>query len=179
MIYDISQELFSGCVYPGDRAPEYKRVLSHQSGDGVNLTEVYMNAHNATHIDAPIHMVEGGKTVDQISLDACVGICEVISYNHRARIQETDAERILLSECESIDMDTAELLVKKGVRFLGVEGQSVGTREVHVTLLKTDMVILEGARLGHVPEGKYRLCACPIKLGASDGAPCRAILEDL
>lgn len=179
MIYDISQELFSGAVYPGDRAPEYKRVLTHDAGDGVNLTEVYMNAHNATHIDAPIHMVNGGKAIEELDLNACVGTCEVISYNDRARIEQTDSDRILFSECDSIDKDTAELLVKKGIRFLGVEGQSVGTRDVHIILLEADVVILEGARLKNIPKGKYFLSAAPIKLGGSDGAPCRAILVDL
>ena len=179
MIYDISQELFSGAVYPGDRSPEFKRVLTHGAGDGVNLTEVYMNAHNATHIDAPIHMVNGGKAIEELDLNACVGVCEVISYSDRVRIEQTDSDRILLSECENIDRDTAELLVKKGIRFLGVEGQSVGTREVHIMLLDAEVVILEGARLKNVPKGKYFLSAVPIKLGGSDGAPCRAILVDL
>ncbi len=48
--------------------------------------------------------------------------------------------------------------------------------EVHLELLHKEMVILEGVRLEEVPQGDYFLSAAPIKLGGSDGAPCRAVL---
>jgi len=179
MIYDITQEIFSGKVYPGDMAPEYRTVCSIERGDSSNSSEIAMNAHNATHIDAPFHRIKNGKTIDELSLEACIGECEVISYNNKKDIANTTAKRVLLRDCECIDADTARLIANKGIVFLGVEGQSVGSREVHNILLGTDIVVLEGAVLSAVSEGRYFLSSAPIKLGGLDGAPCRAVIIDL
>ena len=48
--------------------------------------------------------------------------------------------------------------------------------EVHLILLKEEIVLLEGIVLSHVPEGKYLLSAAPLNLAGCDGAPCRAVL---
>ena len=176
MIYDISQELFGGGVWPGDTAPEYVRTKSFDKGDTSTVSIFTMSAHNATHIDAPIHRIKGGKGIDELSLDACVGECEVISINNKHRIVTTDAKRILIRDCQTIDVSVAQLLVDKGVVFVGVEGLGIGDRPTHNVLLTAEVVILEGAVLSHVPEGKYFLSAAPIKLGGFDGAPCRALL---
>ena len=176
MIYDISQEVFTGVCYHADIRPEYVRVRSIANGDDSNATEFRMNAHNATHIDAPYHRRDDGKTIDMLSLDACFGECEVISYNNKERIAATDAKRIVFADCECIDEETASILVKKGVVFVGGEGLSIGNAEVHRILLDADIVVLEGARLSGVPEGRYLLSSAPINLGGCDGAPCRALL---
>ncbi len=176
MIYDITQELFSGGVWPGDLAPEYVRTKSFDKGDASTVSIFKMSAHNATHIDAPIHRIKGGKGIDELDLDACVGECEVISINNKQRLENTDAKRVLVRDCQTIDVGVAQLLVDKGVVFVGVEGLGIGDRPTHNVLLSAEVVILEGAVLSHVPEGKYFLSALPIKLGGFDGAPCRAIL---
>ena len=61
-IHDISQELFSCEVFPGDPAPEKKTVLSMENGDKCNLTSLSMCAHNGTHVDAPYHFYRDGRT---------------------------------------------------------------------------------------------------------------------
>ena len=58
MIYDITQEVFTGECWPGDMRPEYRRIKSMDKGDTSNTTEIAMNAHNATHIDAPKHRIK-------------------------------------------------------------------------------------------------------------------------
>ena len=63
-IYDISQEVFSCNVYPGDPKPERKTLSSTEKGDLYNLTAFSMCAHNGTHIDAPFHFLSEGKTVE-------------------------------------------------------------------------------------------------------------------
>jgi arylformamidase len=47
---------------------------------------------------------------------------------------------------------------------------------VHQILLSAGVALLEGVRLGGVEEGRYLLCAQPLKLKGADGAPCRALL---
>ena len=53
-IYDISQEVFTGIVFPGDLVPQ--REIRNSMADGAlyNLTFLHMCAHNGTHLDAPI-----------------------------------------------------------------------------------------------------------------------------
>ena len=80
-IYDISQEVFSCQVYPGDPAPERKVLNSMEKGDLYNLTEFSMCAHNGTHIDAPFHFIKDGKTVDAVRLEAFVGMAYVAEHN--------------------------------------------------------------------------------------------------
>ena len=76
-IYDISQEVFSCAVYPGDPEPEKQTLYSTREGDLYNLTSFAMCAHNGTHIDAPFHFLPKGKTVDQMDLSHFVGDCYV------------------------------------------------------------------------------------------------------
>ena len=72
-IYDISQEVFGSRVYPGDPSSARESLLSMEKGDACNLTAFSMCAHNGTHVDAPFHFYQEGKTVDQMELSAYDG----------------------------------------------------------------------------------------------------------
>lgn len=50
---------------------------------------------------------------------------------------------------------------------------------VHLILLGAEVVLLEGIRLGSVPDGAYLLNCAPLNLTDCDGAPCRAVLMEL
>ena len=176
LIYDITQDLAACRVYPGDPHPKMTRLKSFEQGDQSTVTQLSMQVHAGTHIDAPIHRVRGGKGINELSLAACIGPCEVIDYAHKDALRESEAKRILLKNCQEIDEETARILVEKQVVFAAVEGPSVGNRAVHSILLENEVVVLEGAVLQNVPEGTYKLYAPPIVLGNSDGAPCRAVL---
>ena len=78
MIYDISQEVLSCKVYPGDPAPLIKEESRMSEGALYNLTSFSMCAHNGTHVDAPFHFINEGKTVEQIPLDFFVRDCYVV-----------------------------------------------------------------------------------------------------
>ena len=176
MIYDITQEYFSGSVYPGDPHPVFRRIKSFESGDPSTVTEVTAQLHAATHIDAPIHRVRGGKGISDIPLSKCIGPCEVIDGEDLTQLQKSVHKRILFKNCSEICEETAHLLIEKGVFFVAAEGPSIGNRTVHRILLENEVVILEGAALSHVPAGVYTLYAPPIPLKDCDGAPCRAVL---
>ena len=176
MIYDISQNYFTGKVYPGDPMPSFVYVKSFEKGDASTSTEMTANVHSSTHMDAPIHRIKGGKGIDELPLDVCIGPAEVIRYGNVTRLAETVSKRILFKNCDQIDEATAKLIVEKGILFVGAEGQSIGNRQVHRILLENEVVVLEGAVLSHVPEGQYMLYSPPIKLEGCDGAPCRAVL---
>ena len=92
-LYDISQEVFSCRVYPGDPAPEKRLLSSTASGDQYNLTAFSMCAHNGTHIDAPRHFIKDGKTVDMLPLSCFVGHCFVA--HHSGQMSASDAAEIM------------------------------------------------------------------------------------
>ena len=190
-IYDISQEVFSSRVYPGDPAPE-RRVLSDMStGALYNLTALSMCAHNGTHMDAPRHFIAEGKAIDEIPLSQTVG--EAFVAAHTGILSAFDAQnildragdagvRILLKGSLTVSEAAAEVFASAGVLLLGNESQTVGPEDapmaVHKILLGAGCVLLEGVRLSHVPEGRYFLCAQPLSLAGADGAPVRAVLID-
>lgn len=191
MIYDITQELFSCRVYPGDPKPVCERVLQTANGDICNLTKFSMCAHNGTHVDAPFHFIGDGKTIDQVDLSSFVGDCYVGTKNGDVSADDAKAllaaakeagaaERILIKGEAVVTKEAAEVFSEAGILLLGNESQTVGPleapMEVHLILLGKGIVLLEGIELSKVPEGRYFLSAAPLNLGGADGAPCRAYL---
>ena len=194
-LYDISQEVFSCKVYPGDPAPQREVLSSMERGDLYNLTAFSMCAHNGTHIDAPKHFLKNGKSAEEISLSKTVGKAYVAVWDGvldangaqevlaRAGQAGNDAaKRILLKGAVTVTSDAAKVFANDPIDLLGVESQSVGESDApmaaHLALLSREVVLLEGVRLADVSEGAYFLCAQPLRLEESDGAPCRAILID-
>lgn len=188
-IYDITQELFTSVVYPGDVPPTYIRKLSIKEGAPCNVTVLNLCAHNGTHVDAPYHFYDNGKAIDELDLNKCIGNCTVAEFKKQPgekemrEVLERCEKRLLLKGDIVVTIELARLMNESGLELIGIEGQSVGPadapREVHLELLGKEVVVLEGVRLKEVPEGNYLLSAAPIKLGGSDGAPCRAVLIEL
>lgn len=190
-IIDISQELFSCRVFPGDPQPVPERILSIANGDICNLTRFSMCAHNGTHIDAPFHFIENGRTVDRTDLTAYVGACYAARHEgevsaadaeeilNRARMLDA-AERILIAGDAVVTEGAARVFADAGILLLGNESQTVGPMEapaaVHRILLGAGVILLEGIELAAVQPGRYLLSAAPLNLGGCDGAPCRAYL---
>lgn len=192
-IYDISQEVFSSEVYPGDPKPQKYILSSMANGENYNLSAFYMCAHNGTHIDAPFHFINDGETIEQIPVEKYIGPCFVAEY--RGVITGNDAinilkkagndasKRILIKGNAVVSPEAAEVFANARIVLIGSESQSVGDENepmvVHKALLKENVVLLEGIRLSQVMEGEYILCAAPLMLAGCDGAPCRAILIKL
>ena len=195
-IYDISQEVFSCVVFPGDPAPQREIMNDMNKGDLYNLTAIQMCAHNGTHADAPYHFINDGKTIDKVALENFVGPCYVAE--HQGVVTAKDAEeilakaekcsnkasnRILIKGAAEVSLEAAEVFAKAKLLLLGNESQTVGPENapmaVHKVLLGADVVLLEGIRLSVVPEGAYLLNAAPLNLAGADGAPCRAILIEM
>ena len=191
MIRDITQELFSCNVYPGDPSPSKTTVMSTEKGDVCNLTSFQMCAHNGTHIDAPFHFLGEGKTVDQMGLVPYVGDCYVARFE--GDLKASDAQkivdkasvvgadkRILIAGDMTVTAEAAKVFADAEILLVGNESQTVGPidapMEVHLILLGKEITLLEGIVLTDVEEGKYFLSCAPLNLGGCDGAPCRAYL---
>lgn len=198
VIRDITRPLISDSLtYPGDRAPRFT-----QRDAGLYLiSEICMSNHSGTHIDAPVHYLKTGMTVDQLPLPHLIGPCRVldvsgagvnIDASHlKGRIE--GARRILLrtafSQCNSFQEDypsltlrAAQFLTDAGTLCVGIDSFSIEAfvcdGAVHRELLSHECLIIELLDLSKVPEGDYSLVALPLRLVGLDGAPARVILLD-
>lgn len=195
-IYDISQEIFNCEIYPGDPVPEKKLIKSILDGEVYNLSAFSMCVHNGTHIDAPFHFIKEGKTIDQIPLNAFVGLAFVVELNglvtaedakrtiEKANLKSEEASRrILVKGDVEISLEAAKEFARENILLLASESQTIGPQNapmsVHLELLSANVVLLEGIRLNDVSEGVYLLSAQPLNLAGADGSPCRAVLIDL
>ncbi|MBP3647660.1 MAG: cyclase family protein [Clostridia bacterium] len=191
MIIDISQEILTCKVWPGDPEPHTERLCDMHKGDLYNLTKLSMCAHNGTHVDAPLHFIADGKSIDQLPLEPFVGDCYVARHDgdvkaeHAAQILKEAAkadasQRILIAGKATVTAEAAEVFAQAGILLIGNESQTVGPENapmhVHRILLGAGVVLLEGIVLTDVKAGKYFLNAAPLNFSGCEGSPCRAIL---
>ena len=190
-IIDISQELLSCRVYEGDPVPQGERIMDMKKGETYNLSTISMCAHNGTHIDAPLHFFEDGKSVDQMSLEHFVGECFVAQASGSIGSQEAyqildkanalkAQKRILIKGEAIVTEEAAQIFADADLLLVGVESQSVGPEnapmKVHKILLGKNVALLEGLVLENAREGRYLLNCAPLNIRGFEGSPCRAIL---
>jgi arylformamidase len=205
-IFDISVGVHPGLpVWPGDPAVELERVASIGDDSPANVSRLACGVHVGTHVDAPLHFVDGGGTVEELSLEVLVGeayIAEIHAEGHldRKALEQAGiphkARRVLLKTSNSalwrsspgqfvtgfvaVSESGAEWLVERGVQLVGVDYLSVAPFDAgvptHVRLLSAGVIIIEGLDLSGIEAGWYSLTCLPLKLVGSEGAPARAIL---
>ena len=193
--------------WPSDPVPRVERIKDRDKGDPVTLTEMQFIDHVGTHVDAPLHFIAGGMTIDKMPLDATMGRARVIEIKDPVSIELKElepygirrGERILFktrnsSRCYKTDdfvedyvyfsTDVAKYLVDKGVRVVGLDYISIGKYkdnqnlgDTHRILLEGGVYIIEGINLSKVKEGRYDLVCLPILLEKGDAGSARAILR--
>jgi len=156
-IYDISQEVFTCSVFPGDAEPQKEVLLKICDGAVCNLSALHMCAHNGTHVDAPYHFSNEGETIDKMELDFFFGPGVVIRVTDKKAEEKITMEDVMpydekIKEGTIVLFNTnwyknrgteafythpyvagevAEYLVEKGVRFIAIDtmnaDQSGGT----------------------------------------------------
>ncbi|MEI6321771.1 MAG: cyclase family protein [bacterium] len=72
-LIDLSQPLFDGCPNCPVHRPVSSTVVATNERDGWHMEELHLSLHTASHLDAPLHKIAGGKSIDQIPLDSFVG----------------------------------------------------------------------------------------------------------
>jgi arylformamidase len=194
-IFDVSVPIRTGMVtYPGDPQVRLERVDSIADGAPANVSKLDFGVHSGTHVDAPVHFIDGAAGVEQLPLDVLLGPCLVVaveglSVDDVAGAPE-EAERVLFKtpnselwaqnefpeEFARLDGEGAQLLVDRGVKLVGVDWLSVGDEAAHHILLGAGVVPLEGLDLRGIEPGDYFLVAAPLKIEGSDGAPARVLL---
>lgn len=195
MFYDITRELSTGTyVYSGDPLVH----LSMSESNTIRVSEIRMGSHSGTHIDAPIHYIPGGASIDEIPLDACIGTCLLrsvspgpvppdISGDLPSGIQRlfisSGWQASCLEEYGYLTENDARTLVERGIVAVGTDAPSIeahdGDGSVHRILLSAGVVVIELLSLTDVPDGTYMVIALPLKLKGIDGSPARVVLCDL
>jgi arylformamidase len=203
-IFDISQTLCPEIAnWPGD--PEFRPRWTMRIGEGgaSNVSAVDMCVHTGTHVDAPLHLDNAGCDIAGVPLDPFIGPARVLAIPSEKSIRISDlsaldwtnVKRILFKTRSRylpehlfdenfvfLEENAAGFLAGKGIRLVGTDAPSVddfrsADLPSHRILLQNGIVILEGARLEHVPPGDYELVCLPLKLAGLDGSPVRAILR--
>ncbi len=189
-VIDITRDLLKTPVYPGDPEGYIDDVQAIKRGDRCNLNAVYTCLHTATHIDAPLHFIDGAKSIEQFPPELFIGECAVVEAPPgpitgafaEDNFPWRDCERLLIkgNGMSYLMESSAYFVVDSGVKLLGTDSQSIGNHGsndvIHKAILSADIPIIEGLDLTDVEPGRYFLVAQPIKIGGLEAAPCRAVL---
>jgi arylformamidase len=198
-------------VFPGDPEVRIEAASSIETGGAANVSKISCGAHTGTHIDAPAHFIKDGRKIADIDLDALIGAARVVEIpggvneivaHHVAPDALRGATRVLFKTRNSsfwqdsprtfredftfVSPEAARSLVEQNVRLVGIDYLSVerfGSKdfETHLTLLGSEVVIVEGLNLSEVSAGEYELFCLPLRLadGPGDGVMARAVLRTI
>jgi arylformamidase len=208
-VHDVSLVLRPDLVtWPGEPGPRFDPLRRIADGDSANVSLVTFANHSGTHVDPPVHFIDGASTVDELPLDALVGPCRILEFREAGHVSGAwleaaavppGTERILFKTRNSerwqdptapftrdfaaIDASAARWCVDHGMKLIGVDYLSIEPQgpqkqgyPVHNTLLRANVVIVEGLDLRAVGQGDYELVCAPIKFHRGDGAPARVFL---
>lgn len=105
-IIDLTRTYTRGMpTYPGDPIPELKPIASIGI-DGFVDHLVTTGMHVGTHIDAPLHMIEGGKKISEIKPDRFFGRGVCINAEGVKDIAENVLENVELKQGDIVLVHT-------------------------------------------------------------------------
>ena len=209
-IIDISIPLSKKLpVWPNGFGINISSLATIGNNSDANVSRLDIDVHSGTHIDAPLHFIENGKTTNEINLDRLIGDCFLVELpKNLLTIQRTDLEnlnipnnttRLLLKTYNSfnnlwdnqtfdkefcaISADAAEWLVEQKIDLIGIDYCSIqkfyDPPVTHQIILNNNIIILEGLDLRNVGGGMYKLTCLPISILGIEGVPVRAILKKI
>jgi arylformamidase len=204
--HDITVELDSELpTWPGSPGVTTPLRASIEVGNEANITQLSLDVHTGTHVDAPRHFVADGETVEDLGLEPFIGPVIVLDTGPVNEITATvlaaasipaGTERLLLRTVNSsrseiyrtafdedyaaLTLDGAEWLAQRQLLLVGIDYLSIQryseSSDVHRVLLGAGIAILEGISLAEIAPGPYELICLPMRLANVEGAPARAIL---
>jgi len=173
-------------------------------GDVCNARHLKFSAHTGTHMDAPLHFVNNGESIDNLPLTATIGPARLLQIEHPEFITAEEltrydiqpGERILfktrhywdspdfVTKFVHVNVAAARHLVERKVQTIGIDYLSIGAYEgdgveTHQILLGAGVWVIEGLHLTHLEPGNYELICLPLKILGGDGAPARAVVRKI
>ena len=204
-MFDISMTIRKDMlVYKGkdEIRPRLTTIRDFNQGDA-HESELQMNVHTGTHVDAPLHMLEDGENANLFFAEnpfyksKLLDLTEVDEKITAADLKEYDIEKnsfIILKTKNSkpgflektpekfvyLAESGAEYLIDKNIKGVGIDTNGIERAQsehpTHKKLLAEKIMILEGLRLNQVPTGSYIMLLSLLKIADSDGLPGRAYL---
>ena len=194
-------------VYEGDAPMKFEFLKDMRQGDALTLSLYSLGAHSGTHVDAPMHFVRDGASIDRVPLEPLIGPARVIEIPDGVQAIDAaelgrhawrGAQRVIFRTRSSlrgwmksstfhrdfayIAPDAAQLLADAGVQLVGIDyisAEQFGAPapRTHQILLGKAIPIVEGLALEAVRGGEYDLIVLPMKVAGHEGAPARAVLR--
>jgi arylformamidase len=188
-------------TFPGDPVASIIHDRQILKGDQFNTSLITCSSHAGTHIDVPFHLINDGAQLSSITLDKMCGYVYVAEIGSGGPISaetleeshiDVSASKILIKSYKDptdffalddqyLTQSGADWMITRGITLIGVEPITIESLSnsdfvVHRSLLKNNILIIEGLTLTQVDAGWYMLYCLPLKLGNTDGAPVRAVL---
>ncbi|HUU93515.1 MAG TPA: cyclase family protein [Phycisphaerae bacterium] len=204
-VYDVTVPMHAAMpLWPGDPPFSLEFVRTIADGGVANNSRLALSSHTGTHIDAPLHFIDGGATVGQIPPEALVGPCVLVDVGEvdlitRDVLEGLDLagrERILFRTTNSawirerfdegfvaFSADAAAYLVELGPMLIGIDAPSLDPRgtpghPAHMTILGSGTIkgAIEWLALEGLETGDYDLFCGPLRVVEAEGTPCRVLL---
>ncbi len=193
-------------VWEGEKGVVLQRSAEIGDRSDYNVSYISLGLHAGTHMDAPFHVQNAGKTVDTIPLEKLIGPTQVVEIPKSAGVIDRatlkgieideSIKRILFKTENSyywnnhpaqftrdfvaLDSSGAEYLISLGMELVGIDFFSISTYgdllNPHKILLANSIVVIENLDLREVSAGVYQFYCFPLKVFGTDGAPVRAVL---
>jgi arylformamidase len=198
---DVTRPMRPGmAVWPGDPAFEFAPLGRIGKGDSCNTSLLTFSTHTGTHVDAPWHFEQDGRTLDQVDPAVFFGEAAVMEIPDVPVIAASDLgearlpERLLIktrnsgfglddpfhTDFTALAPDAAQRLVDDGVRLVGIDYLSIAPFKkgaaAHHVLLGNNVFVVEGLVLRDIEPGVYAFVVLPLAVADADGAPCRAFI---
>lgn len=206
-VHDISLAIEPGLpTWPTSEGFRVRRAMQIASGDPANVSVIEMDVHTGTHVEAPLHFLDGADALETLELDRFVGPARVVEVAGTAVTADGLAglaippgtTRLLVKTANSarwaagwgsfderyaaLTRDAAQWVADRGIRLIGIDHLSIERYEdggeTHRILMRAGVAILEGLNLHGIDPGEYTLVAAPIRLAGTEAAPARALLID-
>lgn len=202
-IYDVSSSIYAGMPV-WENSPGAQPEISTHTDGYVSVSNLNMGVHTGTHVDAPLHMLNGGDTIETIKIEDLVSYVKLFDLSHvNDQITKKDLESLNIEkndfvifktknsssfvdefdfEFVYVNEDAANYLVEIGIKGVGIDSIGIERSQeghpTHRTLFKNNIIIVEGLRLKAVSEGEYFMVAAPLKIKGTDGSPARVLLME-
>lgn len=201
-IHDVTRLISEDMtVYKDRESKKIKRtvVADYEKADYYE-SRMDMDMHCGTHIDAPLHMIKGGDTIEKYDLTKFIGDCKVFDLTdvdeaiRKKDIENLDIQKddiVIFKTKNSFDQgynpkfvyieeDAAMYLSEKGIKTVGIDAMSIERDKKehpsHKIILGANIGVIEDLYLKDVSEGQYFLSALPLNIRGSEASPIRAVL---
>ena len=206
-IYDLSHKLNNLTpVYPGNNPPEFTQIADFKS-HGYRETQFRFHSHLGTHIDAPSHMIEDGKSLDQLPAEHFCGNAFIIKTPINRNIDFELLKRFETEISESdfvlfqtgwsqywntpeyfgkfpvLTKDAVEFLLQfnlKGIGFDHISADPIDSTDFpnHYSILGKNLIIIENLVFPDgFTESNGEFSCFPLPYENADGSPVRAVLK--